>query len=178
MNTLSWLIYSLHLITSLRAEILGWGAVSLIGAIISSIIVTIFWANSNLDDDRVSYGEMSKARFTILYKWYNRGLKVMIPLICLATLTTVIVPKRETIILMAASEIGERFINNEHVNAVVDPSVDLLKTWIQRELAVQKEELMKLTNEAMNNAKDAGNKAVKDGADKVKKTVKDAIEDK
>ena len=36
-------------------------------------------------------------------------------------------------ILVAASEIGEKVITSEKVTTVIDPSVVLLKTWIEKQ---------------------------------------------
>jgi len=51
-----------------------------------------------------------------------------------------IIPNRETVLLIAASEIGDRVMNSEkmakvgdRVGSVVDPGIDLLKTWIEQQ---------------------------------------------
>jgi hypothetical protein len=36
-------------------------------------------------------------------------------------------------LLIAASQVGERVLSSESVQSVVDPSVDLLRTWITQE---------------------------------------------
>lgn len=41
-----------------------------------------------------------------------------------------VLPDRNTVLLIAASQIGEKIVNNEKVQSVVDPSIDLLKTWM------------------------------------------------
>jgi len=45
----------------------------------------------------------------------------------------IIIPSRRTIILIASSQYGEMVLNNPKINEIVDPSIDLLKTWIEKE---------------------------------------------
>lgn len=41
--------------------------------------------------------------------------------------------------MITASEVGDRVINSEKTKEVLDPSIDLLKTWIKKE----KDDLLK-----------------------------------
>ena len=36
-------------------------------------------------------------------------------------------------LLIAASEVGEKIVTSEKITSVVDPSVTLLKTWIEKQ---------------------------------------------
>ena len=44
-----------------------------------------------------------------------------------------LVPSRQTVLLIAASEMGERVLNHPQVNQVIDPGIDLLTTWMEKE---------------------------------------------
>ena len=44
-----------------------------------------------------------------------------------------LVPSRQTVLLIAASEMGERVLNHPRVNQVIDPGIDLLTTWMEKE---------------------------------------------
>ena len=52
----------------------------------------------------------------------------------------VFVPNRQTMILVAASEVGEKVLTNDKVTNIIDPSIDLLQTWIKNELTNLKKE--------------------------------------
>lgn len=47
--------------------------------------------------------------------------------------TAALVPSRQTVLLIAASEMGEQVLNHPRVNQVVDPGLELLTTWMQAE---------------------------------------------
>jgi hypothetical protein len=51
----------------------------------------------------------------------------------------IFVPSRETTLLIAASEIGERTLNSQRagkvLDGVVDPGIDLLNAWIAKQTA-------------------------------------------
>jgi len=42
-------------------------------------------------------------------------------------------PNRQTLILIAGSEVGERVVKSEQVQGVVNPGLDMLKLWIKTE---------------------------------------------
>lgn len=43
------------------------------------------------------------------------------------------IPSQRTLILIAGSEISERALSHERVQSVLDPSVELLQKWIEKE---------------------------------------------
>jgi hypothetical protein len=46
-----------------------------------------------------------------------------------------LVPSRQTVLLIAGSEMGERVLNHPKFNQVVDPGLELVTTWMQKETA-------------------------------------------
>jgi hypothetical protein len=41
-------------------------------------------------------------------------------------------PSRQTVMLIVASELGERVVSNAQITSVVDPSLELLNAWISK----------------------------------------------
>ncbi len=133
MNSLSWLIYAIHLFGNLGGFFLGV-------AIVSSIalaIVTLIRAINN--SDRYCYGGNAKEKEALELdkKEVYKNLRVTflkwvcVPVLCF--FIAAIIPDRRTMYLIAASEIGERVVQSEKVQSVFDPSIDLLKNWIKSE---------------------------------------------
>jgi O-antigen ligase len=55
----------------------------------------------------------------------------------------VFVPDERSMLLIASSQVGEKIVNSDTVKSVLDPSTDLLKSWIQLETKKIKKELDK-----------------------------------
>jgi hypothetical protein len=70
-------------------------------------------------------------------KWFPRLLKALkwyVAIFVGALLGVIFVPDQRTVVLIAASEIGERVVNNPTVkDSVVDPSFELLKAFMKKE---------------------------------------------
>lgn len=118
MNTLSIFIYLTQVLTNLHMVI---GFLLLIG-FSSAVIILFAWI---LMADH--YGFKPACDF---YKpWLARWLVPM----SIITIIHVVLPSRETAILIASSEVGEKIVTSDKVSTVVDPGVKLLKTWIEKE---------------------------------------------
>jgi hypothetical protein len=65
---------------------------------------------------------------TEMHKWFRRLLPSWLVISLLAS----IAPGRETMMLIAASEMGQRLVQSQQVQGIADPSLELLRTWIQR----------------------------------------------
>lgn len=116
MNTLSWLIYFAELVHNFTFI-----------ALLISIACFLIW---------------SIARFCFIY-YHERMItkedqerlpssNYLIVGFILVGIVTVL-PSKNTVMLIAASEVGQRLVTSERVVDVVDPSLDLLKTWIKKE---------------------------------------------
>ena len=63
---------------------------------------------------------------------FKRSMKLMaIPIALIVT--SIFVPSSRTVYLIAASEVGERVVQNEKVQGLFDPSIDILKNYITLE---------------------------------------------
>ena len=98
LNTLSWIIYASEVVPNIREILVGLAAIAGTIGVISSII----WVIANVDDDA------KKAR--------GAAKKAAIIGFVVCALTGPIgsfVPSKDTILLMAASELGENVIVDE-----------------------------------------------------------------
>jgi hypothetical protein len=119
MNSLSLLIYFA-------------GVVQALGTFIAMILIIslflVFCIGFLL---LIAEGDFSKETFTGLVKTIKY---TVITVIILASIQ-VFLPSRQTVLLIAASEMGEKVLNNEKVGQVIDPSIDLITTWMKNETA-------------------------------------------
>jgi len=116
MNSLSWLIYLADVAGSVGEFFTFISIMCGIVAIVSG--VTILIASSNHE---VEIAVSAKARMRL-------ALSGMIA----TGLVAGLIPNKQTVLMIAASEIGERAMSSTQVAGVVDPSIDLLKTWIAK----------------------------------------------
>ena len=131
MNSLSWFIYFVDLIPTV-AELFGF--VSLLS--VFAIIITIF--SHCIRNDRSahlhSYPDTKwEEKASVVRKQTKFFLKLFITLAFVFSILWAVIPSRNTIILIGASEFGERIINSESVTGIVDPSMNLLKVWIEQQ---------------------------------------------
>lgn len=61
------------------------------------------------------------------YMWLFLGIMTC------SGITASVIPERQTVLLIAASEMGERVLNHPRVDQVVDPGIELLTTWMRTE---------------------------------------------
>lgn len=119
MNTLSWLIYFAGVVHSFNfvATVLFIGLPIITLMKMSGVFVTNQYALRKED-------QIDQMPFTA---------KQMIFVWLLVCAIGVVVPSRQTVILIASSEYGEKILKNPKINEIIDPSIDLLKTWIEKE---------------------------------------------
>lgn len=124
MNTLAWLIYFTQIVGTLRV-------VSFIFIAVILPILTVLKLIGAFEDTEAMWTKNGKEfvkvdRLPISLKQIVVSWSVLVLLI-------VVVPSRETIMLVASSVYAEKILNNPKVNEIIDPSLDLLKTWIEKE---------------------------------------------
>lgn len=123
MNNLSWLIYWAGFadgMSNLCCVFVWFGA---IGCIISFILWLVVGFNPK--DPECT----AMAPFT-------RSLKrLFVTMFVIAVSGYLLLPTRQTIILIAGSEMGERLFKSETVQGMVDPGLDLIQSWVQSETA-------------------------------------------
>ena len=116
MNGLSWMLYLASVAGSVAGFLTFLAVISGFGTLIS--MVGSWVAKENNRED-VADG---------MRKWFRRLLPSWLAISLLAT----IAPGRETMMLIAASEMGQRLVQSQLVQGIADPSLELLRTWIQR----------------------------------------------
>lgn len=131
MNTLSFLIYLAGVAGSMGSFMVFvavvFGALTLgsLAAFLCMQDETDVY-NRPLDSERLKSLRQNRGK---AWRWMWVFLALMISTGVMATA----VPSRQTVLLIAASEMGERMLNHPRVDAVVDPSIDLLTTWMRKE---------------------------------------------
>ena len=143
MNNLSWMIYLADASASLASFLFFIAFVFGIAAVIATItvIVNVFETdeyNRRYSDDIItSKRSLKKSAFKI-------AITAFICMIITGS-TSSLLPSRQTVLLIAASEIGERIVTSERAQSVIDPSIDLLKTWMQRETQIIQQQMQPQT---------------------------------
>ena len=129
MNSLSWLIYAANVAESLSGFLVFITilfAIATIGAVIVAFVHM----------DEPDFRPLSEPILTLRRKRKVAAFKLSCALFAAMTIvgiTTSLIPNRQTVLLIAASEIGERVMTHQLVQDVVDPSINLLQTWIQQQ---------------------------------------------
>jgi hypothetical protein len=124
MNELSWLIYLASVFNNIGIFFTIMGLLFVSAFIISCIVV----AASREDKSNYNKIELKPYREEIksLYKVLYIGL--------VAIFFGCVIPSRETVLLITASEISEKVLTSEKVNGIIDPTLDLIKQRIMNEL--------------------------------------------
>lgn len=116
MNSLSWLIYFAGLVHSLIF-------ITIAVSIVCFTIWTIASLAFILHHERMITKEDQER--------LPSGNYLIVGFICAGIAS--FLPSKNTVMLIAASELGQRLVTNQQVVDVVDPSIELLKTWIKKE---------------------------------------------
>lgn len=127
MNSLSWFVYLIQVIPT-------FGAVTLTATIISLILYFIFWIARAIQYDGC-YDRQSREYYEEVTKKSIKTIqKPLIYIFCISLILTVFLPKKETMVLIAASEVGEKVFASQTIKNIIDPSLELLQEWIKQEL--------------------------------------------
>jgi hypothetical protein len=97
---------------------------------ILGVICVIVWLVS-LDTSNFSSSSYAEHVKKHSWRWSWAFLSLMIFTGSVSALT----PTRQTVLLIAGSEMGERVLNHPKFNQVVDPGLELVTTWMQKETA-------------------------------------------
>lgn len=128
MNSLTLLIYLIHVADQLRGVVGGTLLITVLGFAVWLLVVGINFLIE--DDDGEDRSEIGRRWFVTWLGWAKHAA---LPIVIVTLLITVFIPNRQTMLLMAGSQIGEKLATSDGVRSVVDPSVDLLKAWIKNE---------------------------------------------
>lgn len=138
MNSLSWFIYLIQIIPTLSG-------IAGITAFISVLLYAGLWFVRSVSYSEV-YGDRSREEYDTVKKpmlvFYQR---LVLSIFCVSMFLSVFTPKKETMILIAASEFGEKVFASQSVKNLLDPSMELLQEYIKNEL-----EQLKLSHKKSN----------------------------
>jgi hypothetical protein len=130
-NTLSLLIYLSGVAGALGGFLVF---VTVIFGLLAGVSLAT-WLIHQDETDKAGYSLKGEALISCQdtrkssWRWFWRFLSLMV----LCGTVTALTPSRQTVLLIAASEMGERVLNHERVTHVIDPGIDLLKTWMEKE---------------------------------------------
>lgn len=161
MNSLSWTIYLIYLMGNIHPLMISIGVVFTLFNV--GCVIYHAAALGDYPPPKGDKADQHRSKRLEAAKRLAFGLPILFAL-------GSIMPDKQTAVLIAASQVGEKLITSEKVTSVVDPSVDLLKTWIQNELNEQKGRLS-------NTAKDAASLATKAAKEKVTEEIAKKLSD-
>lgn len=118
MNNLSWFIYLTQLADGVRGTAFGILLAGSFGLLVWFIVAFGMKAFEGMDAPMNAL--KSNARW-------------MAAVYVCAALIMIAIPSRQTLVLIAGSEVGERVVNSDAVQGVVNPGMDLVKLWIKKE---------------------------------------------
>jgi hypothetical protein len=82
------------------------------------------------------YALIEKTYMDFWIKVFRKTLIIFLAAIILST----VIPKRDTIMMIAASEYGETVLKSDNVQEIVNPAKQILKKWIEDQLAKTEKE--------------------------------------
>lgn len=126
MNNLSLLIYFASVVGSVGHML----AVALIILMLATVALAITTA--------IAFGDNHSDDFKALSVKF---LKRCVTSVVIIALVLSFLPDRKTVLMIAASEMGQKLILNPSVQQVVDPSIELLTTWMKNETAEIKKKM-------------------------------------
>ncbi len=121
MNSLSWIIYAADVVRSTNI-------ILILLMVLIPVIVIFKMLHAEYNDGLVRLNKPTQEKENFPFT-----VKQMITAWCVIAVVSVAIPSRQTVILIASSEYGEKILNNPKIGEIVDPSIDLLKTWIEKE---------------------------------------------
>lgn len=139
MNNLSLLIYFAGTVGNI-VTLLNLVTFLLILATIASIAFWFIYHDETDSNYRRYQGDdLVECRKT-RELWRKRALKFAVLAFSIGIINGFI-PNRSTVLLIAASEMGEKVLNHPKVEQVVDPSIDLITSWMKNETAEIKKKM-------------------------------------
>ncbi len=125
--------------SSLALMLLAIGILPQVG-IASALIAaffTLFFIVSTLV--YMTRDDCTRANQAMQTEWYPKWMKRLIAAMVIPFFIAAMMPSKETLVLVAAAEVGQRIVNSDRVTQVLDPSIGLLRSYIEAEtISVQK----------------------------------------
>lgn len=127
MNSLSWLIYFASLSDSASGFFAFLAALGAICTVLGTVL-SVLWTDGSYGGDRriKGYEDMRKRGQALI----PRGLMMLVVFGAIAT----ILPGKNAVYAIAASEIGERVITDETVKGIAADSTKALQAWIKKQI--------------------------------------------
>lgn len=126
MNNLSLLIYLAGVTGSIGSFLVFVAVVFGFGVAVCGIVWLVSLSDSN-------FSSTEQAERVKKHSW--RWIWAFLVLMIFTGSVSALVPSRQTVLLIAGSEMGERVLNHPRFNQVVDPGLELVTTWMQKETA-------------------------------------------
>lgn len=141
MNSLSWLLYLAQVGGNIGGFFFALALVCGIGGIVA--LIGYFGNKDSFSTFGYDKNEVKrKALLDEIDSWRRWAIFGVSGVMFFGTVSA-LMPSHRTMMLIASSEMGERLLNNDKVTSIIDPSVELLRTYIQKELEKTKAELEK-----------------------------------
>lgn len=128
MNNLSIFIYLAELIPSI-------GHMCALFAILAAGGIVVCFMLRDFNNTVYSFDtkeDIENKKSTVSFA--NKGLKVFPIVIVVSIVVATIVPSRQTIMMIAASEFGETLYKSDQIQDIINPASKLLKSFIKEEL--------------------------------------------
>lgn len=116
MNSLSWFLYLIDVVSNVKTMAVGF-----------LVAAGFAWVGLNISVP-VTEGEVLE--WGDFKKWWTRG--VVIIAVCGALVS--VLPSKNTMYAIAASEVGERVVKSETVQGITTDATKALHQWIKRQI--------------------------------------------
>jgi hypothetical protein len=133
MNNLSLVIYLADVIPNIGGIFIFTTIFSVIMTVISGIVYLVNRTEAH-ESERMGYEhfrlkeEKNAALGARIFRW---GILAF----CVSVIPANIIPRHDTIMMIAASEFGETALKSDDVQEIVNPAKKILKNWINEQLA-------------------------------------------
>lgn len=135
MNSLSWFIYFIGVSSSISLFSFLVSMISLVVFLCICLAYILNRSDKFNEKEKHIYDEVSGP----LYIYWR---KVSIIVFSVFITIHILLPGRQTLILIGASEFGERMINSDKGQRILDPSYQLLEMWINKEIESLKNRML------------------------------------
>lgn len=132
MNNLSIVIYLADVIPSLGGlfAFLTISSVAITGISGLAYLINRFDHLSSLKYRNERSASISKCHMRVCSKIFRSAMVVFL----IAVIPCIVIPRHDTIMMIAASEYGESALKSDDVKEIVNPAKQILKNWINDQL--------------------------------------------
>lgn len=120
MNSVSWFLYFTDVVGNLGILLTGVTVTSICGAVVAAFIFGFC----------IIEEEDTKTPL--------KALKWSVAILAISSLSNVLLPSKNTLYAIAASQVGEQVIKNEAVQGIANDATKALQQWIKKQLTEEK----------------------------------------